>query len=996
MDTATNLRRISPTHHAVVALVLLGLLFAMPGLATLAAPATHQIGYDLPPAGEIIVVMKDDAITAAAEDVAVKVGVKVENQYTEVFNGFSTTATQTEITKLAANPNVAFIDAVYPIQATSQVESTAISRSGTRRFSGINNGGTTAKVDIAILDTGIGGHGDLNVVERVDFTDSGTANDLDGHGTHVAGIAGAIDNGGGVVGSAPGARLHSLKVLKSSSVGTSSSLIAALDYVVRRGDIEVVNMSLAGQRTGASSCGSTQDTVHLAVCRVYNRGVLMVAAAGNNSADAGSFFPAKYPEVITVGNLADYDGHSGNDSYSSSSNYGYAVDIAAPGTQIFSTLPGNRFGYKTGTSMSAPLVAGICAMYRWLAPASAASTRYWLLTAASVPWNQWGGWSPAAPSGYPNKSLYMYPMYSSWGAASMEPTFAGAPLPIVSSESTADGSELAYDHNEATAFMASAGNDEPTSVIFDLGVESELTGIRWKSDAESDIAITTSENVEDWTDADTVTGAADPQRWQGTDSLAGATARYVKLAFSTVEGTAAEVSLIELEIWGEQPQQGTPEASPAASPVASPEASPESSPMASPAASPVASPDASPVLVVETPGATPEPVTDEPVIGIDASPVADDEVNNESAATPAPLDPTATLEPTATATVTVAPTATAEPTAAISTGVISGTDGDSVNCRLSPVDGEVIASLNEGEVVDITGDAVDGWYPVTCDGQPGYIADDFVTPGQPPAEDEPAIPVEDEVPAASPTSDVEEPSTEVAEEATQEPATEPEETPIPIVDTGDTENTNAAWLASDDDPGTYWSVYPGISPAQTRLYVDLGAVLPLDHLTLNLATWDQLPSFEIWLSEDADVWYNATPNGIDGWSLERDVDLVIDLGYDARYVRLVIPHVDQSGLSEVGGIRQLDVWAGDSDETQDLTALGHPTTPTPEPVVADEVLPTDEPTEEALPTDEPTDVVEPTAAMMPTEAPTEEEVLSTAEGEAGEQNQGGEPIDPNG
>ena len=140
---------------------------------------------------------------------------------------------------------------------------------------------------------------------------------------------------------------------------------------------------------------------------------------------------------------------------------------------------------------------------------------------------------------------------------------------------------------------------------------------------------------------------------------------------------------------------------------------------------------------------------------------------------------------------------------------------------------------------------------------------------------------------------------------------------------------------------------------------------------MELATWDQLPTFEVWLSEDGETWYNATPGGINGWNLDRNTTVTINLGYDARYIRLVIPNVDESGLGEVGGISQIDVWAGDINQTQFLTSLGEPTTPTPAPVEpTDEVI--EEPTEEIV---EPTEVVveEPTEEVVPTEVPSTDE-----------------------
>jgi hypothetical protein len=356
---------------------------------------------------------------------------------------------------------------------------------------------------------------------------------------------------------------------------------------------------------------------------------------------------------------------------------------------------------------------------------------------------------------------------------------------------------------------------------------------------------------------------------------------------------------------------------------------------------------------------------------VDASPVVDEPID-DAAATPVLEEPTETAEPTEitdqvaspevvepTATETLAPTGTeptAEPTAAISTGFISGTDGDSVNCRLSPVDGEVIASLTAGDVVDVTGPVEDGWYPVSCDGRAGYVAADYITlgslPGEAVTEPTSTVPSQSD---ATPTDVV----TATIEPTLEPTATvEPTETPYPIYDTGDTETSNTAWLASDDDASTYWSVYPSISPEQTRLYLDLGSVLPIDRITIELAVGGMLPVFEIWLSEDAATWYNATPQGINGWNLWADEAHVFRLGYDARYIRLVIPNVDESGLGEVGGIRQVTVWPGDIDETQFLTALGSPTTPTPAPVPKEDVIPTDVPVTtiagDVVPTTEPT------------------------------------------
>jgi subtilisin len=246
-------------------------------------------------------------------------------------------------------------------------------------------------VDVAVVDTGVDArHPDLNVVGGIDCTapygeegDYGT--DGYGHGTHVAGTIGAADNGTGVVGVAPGARIHSVKVLDDSGSGTLGSVICGIDWVAQNtGIIEVANMSLGGQGF-LSECGGP-DPMHNAIC-VATEQTVFVVAAGNSSQDALAYSPANYPEVVTVSAYADFDGQDGgagmapmhrcaamsvDDELATFSNYGADVDISAPGTCIFSTLPGELngdggytplYGFASGTSMAAPHVAGAVARY---------------------------------------------------------------------------------------------------------------------------------------------------------------------------------------------------------------------------------------------------------------------------------------------------------------------------------------------------------------------------------------------------------------------------------------------------------------------------------------------------------------------------------------------------------------------------------------------------------------------------------------------------------
>ncbi|HET8862223.1 MAG TPA: S8 family serine peptidase [Solirubrobacterales bacterium] len=207
---------------------------------------------------------------------------------------------------------------------------------------------------------------------------SGQGVDGDGHGTHVAGIVGALDNNKGVVGIAPGVRLWAVRALNNNGSGAESWIVAAVDWVTAtRGDedsendVDVANMSL--------SCGCPLPALDEAIEASTEAGVVYVVAAGNSASDAKAFSPASNPDVITVSALADYDGKVGEEAepkcngsdYSESgyddtlatfSNYGKDVDIAAPGVCIHSTYKGGGYAYMSGTSMASPYVAGAAAL----------------------------------------------------------------------------------------------------------------------------------------------------------------------------------------------------------------------------------------------------------------------------------------------------------------------------------------------------------------------------------------------------------------------------------------------------------------------------------------------------------------------------------------------------------------------------------------------------------------------------------------------------------
>jgi thermitase len=203
---------------------------------------------------------------------------------------------------------------------------------------------------IAILDTGIDiDHPDLagKIITSVNFGNSTTVDDLYGHGTHVAGIAAATTmNGVGVAGVGRDCSLMNVKVTSDDGTGYYSWLAEGIVWAADNG-ANVINISVGG--TDPSSV--LEDAVNYA----WNKGVVVVAAAGNNGSTA-AFYPAYYTNAIAVGAT------DANDAMPSWSDHGSWVDVAAPGVSIYSCMPGAQYGYESGTSMASPHVAGLAAL----------------------------------------------------------------------------------------------------------------------------------------------------------------------------------------------------------------------------------------------------------------------------------------------------------------------------------------------------------------------------------------------------------------------------------------------------------------------------------------------------------------------------------------------------------------------------------------------------------------------------------------------------------
>jgi subtilisin len=333
-----------------------------------------------------IVVLKSGADLDTATSDARDHGAQVWRTYRSALRGFAANMSDAAASALGEWGDVAYVEPDAAVETFSQTVPAGITRIAAPGHSSFH---LATDVDIAVIDTGIeANHPDLNYFTGVDLTGEGLF-DGNGHGTHVAGTAAAVDNDFGVVGVAPGARLWAVKVLDSAGSGSFSNVIAGLDYVALHGnEIEVANMSLGGS-------GYSQ-AMRDAVMGCVSHGVVIVVAAGNSSLDvyggdeilgtSDDTVPAAFPECLTVSAMADTDSqpgaqgsgtpYGGDDQCASFSNHsvatgvgnpvtswGAAIDIAAPGVNVLSTYRGNTYATLSGTSMASPHVAGSVALY---------------------------------------------------------------------------------------------------------------------------------------------------------------------------------------------------------------------------------------------------------------------------------------------------------------------------------------------------------------------------------------------------------------------------------------------------------------------------------------------------------------------------------------------------------------------------------------------------------------------------------------------------------
>ena len=331
--------------------------------------------------------------------------IEVEHVYEHVFPGFSAVIPDHQLDKVRNDPAVLSVIEDRIITTSEDTSPTGIRRTEADRnaISQIGSDTNPINIDVAIIDSGIDGdHPDLNVVGGVNCVPGETSwEDQNGHGTHVAGTVAALDNGSGVVGVAPGARLWAVRVLNANGEGEFSDAICGIDWVTANADIiEIANMSLGGEGTVT---GCSNGGFHQAVCASVAAGITYVVASGNSGVNASGFVPAAFPEVITVSAIVDTDGQPGgngptsffygdDDTLATFSNFGSVVDIAAPGVNIQSTWVGGTYAPSSGTSMASPHVAGAAAIYAYQNPgASPAAIRAHILGEA---------WAQGAPEGF--------------------------------------------------------------------------------------------------------------------------------------------------------------------------------------------------------------------------------------------------------------------------------------------------------------------------------------------------------------------------------------------------------------------------------------------------------------------------------------------------------------------------------------------------------------------------------------------------------------------
>jgi subtilisin family serine protease len=358
-------------------------------VAVLAGTRLTLMGQVGPPpqaaAKDYIVVFYDDEgdVDGLAAEHGRAYGASVSQLYHSALKGYAARIPQARLGDIQRDPRVAFVSDDRPVEAVAQTLPTGVDRIDGELSS--HYSANTWSIAVAVIDTGSGPHADLNIAggRNCSTGNPSNFNDGNGHGTHVAGTIGAINNSVGVAGVAPGIPIYSVRVLNNAGSGSWSSVICGIDWVTANASrlhIKVANMSLGGGGADDGNCGnSNADAMHKAICRSVAAGVTYVVAAGNDNTSLSAFVPAAYDEVLAVTAVADFNGQPGggaaptcrsdvdetpadfsNFTGAGSADAGHT--IAAPGVCINSTWKGGGYNTISGTSMASPHAAGTAAL----------------------------------------------------------------------------------------------------------------------------------------------------------------------------------------------------------------------------------------------------------------------------------------------------------------------------------------------------------------------------------------------------------------------------------------------------------------------------------------------------------------------------------------------------------------------------------------------------------------------------------------------------------
>ncbi|AKQ45671.1 hypothetical protein TH63_08415 [Rufibacter radiotolerans] len=342
--------------------------------------------------GKYIVVLKNGGPEELRGRLLKKLGIGRE-RITDLSGGFTGRLSKEEVQRLLRDGDVAFVEQEQAIMLGKPSTTTKAPKGG--GSTDTSTGGTTTTTDttststtttttttttetypnstqvipwnvarvgygdgtgktVWVIDSGVqSNHPDLNVDKtrsKSFISDDLSIEDGYGHGTAVAGIIGAKNNGEGIIGVAANASIVALRVFDNTGYGTLTRIYNALNHVYQYGKAgDVVNMSL-----GVSASSMLDDLVK----KVAARGIYVTVAAGNSSKDCSTLSPARVvaPNVFVVSNMTSLS------EFSPYSNFGQSVNVTAPGTDVQMTWKGSGYTYGNGTSYAAPHVAGILAL----------------------------------------------------------------------------------------------------------------------------------------------------------------------------------------------------------------------------------------------------------------------------------------------------------------------------------------------------------------------------------------------------------------------------------------------------------------------------------------------------------------------------------------------------------------------------------------------------------------------------------------------------------